>query len=223
MPIRVQASGPVSQDEDIHYAIAVSLEVEVGTALDVYQEIRDRLRVRDRRGFIGKVLLEKRFWKRSASTEDVQSARYSILKDLETFELFETIILLLAWADAEGDPDLWNETCDFYYYIIPDLVLADDIRLRFELLDIVAEYAQKQQKVPYRKPLLSKHRWREQTEILQSKLTERYAALMRSHLLFFHKEELDATRHELAEFIAKIVMSDFSLWDRYSDYTTMDL
>ena len=55
---------------------------------------------------------------------------------------------MLAWADAEGDPELWNETCDFYYYIIPDLVWADDIRLRFELLDIVAEYAQKQQKVP---------------------------------------------------------------------------
>jgi len=174
---------------------------------------------RDRRGFIGKVLLEKRFWKRSASAEDVQSARYSILKDLETFELFETIILMLAWADAEGDPELWNETCEFYYYIVPDLVWADDIRLRFELLDIVAEYAQKQQKVPYRKPLLSKHLWREQTEILQAKLTDRYTALMHSHLLFFHKEELDATRHEWAEFTAKIVISDTNLWDRYSDYS----
>ena len=174
---------------------------------------------RDRRGFIGKILLEKRFWKRSASTEDVQSARYSILKDLEAFELFETIILMLAWADAEGDPELWNETCDFYYYIIPDLVWASDLRLRFELLDIVAEYAQKQQKVPYRKPLLSKHLWREQTEILQSKLTERYAALMHSHLLFFQKEEMDDVRQEWAEFVAKIIMSDFTLWDRYSDYS----
>lgn len=46
LPIRVQASGPVSQDDDIHYAIAVSLEVEVGTEIDVYQEIQDQLRVR---------------------------------------------------------------------------------------------------------------------------------------------------------------------------------
>ena len=42
---------------------------------------------------------------------------------------------------------------------------------------------------------------------------------MHSHLLFFHKEELDATRHEWAEFIAKIVISDTNLWDRYSDYS----
>lgn len=174
---------------------------------------------RDRRGFIGKVLLEKRFWKRSASTEDVQSARYSILNDLEAFELFETIILMLAWADAEGDPELWNETCEFYYYIIPDLVWADDLRLRFELLDIVAEYAQKQKKIPYRKPILSKYLWREQTDILQSKLAERYAAQMHSHLLFFQKEKLDISRYEYAEFVARIVMSDFNLWDRYSDYS----
>lgn len=174
---------------------------------------------RDRRGFIGKVLLEKRFWKRSASTKDVQSARYSILNDLEAFELFETIILMLAWADAEGDPELWNETCEFYYYIILDLVWADDIRLRFELLDIVAEYAQKQQKVPYRKPILSKHLWREQTDILQSKLSKRYAALMQSHLLFFQKEELDTIRHEYADFVATIVISNSNFWDRYSGYS----
>lgn len=174
---------------------------------------------RDRRGFIGKVLLEKRFWKRSADIEQVQSARYSILKDLGAFEQIETVVLMLAWADAEGDPELWNETCEFFYYIIPDLVWAENIRLRFDLLDIIAEYAQKQQKVPYREPILSKYLWREQTEVLQAKLTDRYASLMHSHLLFFHKKELDATRHEWAEFIAKIVISDFSLWENYSDYS----
>jgi len=174
---------------------------------------------RDRRGFIGKVLLEKRFWKRSASTEDVQSARYSILKNLEAFEIFETIILMLAWADAEGDPDLWNEICEFYYYVIPELVWADRLRLRFELLDIVAEYAQKQQKVPYRKPVLAKYQWRQQTEVLQSKLTERYSNLMQSHLLFFYKEELDDIRHSWAEFVAEVIIRNFIFWERYSDYS----
>ena len=66
---------------------------------------------------------------------------------------------------------------------------------------------------------MSKHLWREQTEVLQAKLSERYAVLMHSHLLFFHKEELDTTRHEYAEFVAKIVMTNFSLWERYSDYS----
>ena len=33
------------------------------------------------------------------------------------------------------------------------------------------------------------------------------------------QEELDAMRQEYAEFVAKIVMSDFSLWERYSDYS----
>lgn len=174
---------------------------------------------RDRRGFIGKVILEKRFWKRSAEKEHVQAVRYSILKDLGAFDLIETIIFMLAWADAEGDPELWNETCEFYYYVIPEIVWADDLRLRFELLDIIAEYAQKQKKVPYREPDLSKYCWQKQTKVLQAKLTERYAAQMNSHLLFFMKEELDAMRQEYAEFIAKIVMSDFTLWDRYSDYS----
>ena len=172
---------------------------------------------RDRRGFIGKVLLEKRFWKRSADIDKIQSARYSILKNLEVFEQIETVVLMLAWADAEGDPELWNEICEFFYYIIPDLVWDDGIRVRFDLLDIIVEYAQKQQKVPYRKPVLSKYLWREQTEVLQAKLTEHYTTQMHSHLLFFMKEELDAMRHEYAEFVAKIVMSNFSLWERYSD------
>lgn len=112
-----------------------------------------------------------------------------------------------------------NETCEVFYYIIPDLVWADDIRLRSDLLDIIAEYAQKQQKIPYRKPILSKYLWREQTEVLQAKLTERYAAQMHSHLLFFMKEELDTMQQKYAEFVAKIIMSNFSLWDRYSDYS----
>jgi len=49
LPIRVQcrdgSGGGLSPDEDIRFALAVTLEVEAETAFDVHTEIRDRLRV----------------------------------------------------------------------------------------------------------------------------------------------------------------------------------
>lgn len=49
LPIRVQcrdgSGGGLSPDEDIRFALAVTLEVEAETAYDVHTEIRDRLRV----------------------------------------------------------------------------------------------------------------------------------------------------------------------------------
>ncbi|WP_291201575.1 S8 family peptidase [Hyphomonas sp.] len=52
LPIRVQCreigSGGLSPDEDIRFAIAVSFEVEGNVRFDVYNEIRDKIRVRTR-------------------------------------------------------------------------------------------------------------------------------------------------------------------------------
>jgi hypothetical protein len=49
LPIRVQcrdsSGGGLSPDEDIRFAIAVSLETEIVDGLDIHQEIRDRLQV----------------------------------------------------------------------------------------------------------------------------------------------------------------------------------
>ena len=97
-------------------------------------------------------------------------------------------------------PELWNEICDFYYYIIPEIVWADDLRLRFKLLDLVAEYAVKQKKIPFREPELFKYNWRDETEILTASLTERYAGQMYTHLFFFQKNDLDSLRFSLAGF-----------------------
>ena len=48
-PIRVQcrdgSGGGLSPDEDIRFALAVTLEVEAESLFDVHTEIRDRLRV----------------------------------------------------------------------------------------------------------------------------------------------------------------------------------
>ena len=48
MRIRVQGTGTVSRDEDIPFAIAVSYAVEVGTDLDILDELRNPIRGRTR-------------------------------------------------------------------------------------------------------------------------------------------------------------------------------
>ena len=42
---RDSSGGGLSPDEDIRFAIAVSLETEIVDGLDIHQEIRDRLQV----------------------------------------------------------------------------------------------------------------------------------------------------------------------------------
>jgi hypothetical protein len=54
----------------------------------------------------------------------------------------EEIILLLGWADAIGNPQLWNYICSFYRFMIPELVRVGDLLFPEELLDLVDEIAQ---------------------------------------------------------------------------------
>jgi len=54
LPIRVQcrdgSGGGLSQDDDIRFAVAVSLELEAETLFDIHQEIQDQLRLRAQAG-----------------------------------------------------------------------------------------------------------------------------------------------------------------------------
>jgi len=46
---------------------------------------------------------------------------------------------------------------------------------------------------------------------------------MNTHPFFFLKEETDDFRCSWAVFVAKVVMSDFKFWERYSDYSWLSI
>ena len=52
MPIRVQcqdaSGGALNPDIDVHFALAVTLEVEAGVQFDIHQELREKIRPRVR-------------------------------------------------------------------------------------------------------------------------------------------------------------------------------
>jgi hypothetical protein len=58
-----------------------------------------------------------------------------------TFDTLRAIILMLAWADDLGHPDLWNCICGFYRHMIPEFIGNGDIPFHAEFFDAVDQIA----------------------------------------------------------------------------------
>jgi len=163
-------------------------------------------------GLIGRLILDDDFWNKDADDKIIQLTRFSTLKNIAGFELLQAIILMLAWADTNGDPELWNDLCDFYDSMIPNFILDEDIHIRFKLLDVVDDYARHRIKVPFREPIMPPKAWELKVPELQKFYTDYYADRLAYHHLFFTNKIPEDMRVWWAHLLADTVLEDERLW-----------
>jgi hypothetical protein len=61
-------------------------------------------------------------WPISGDSDNGVEELFELLAKFPTFELLQALILMLPWADDIRNPKLWDRICDFYRFIIPDLL-----------------------------------------------------------------------------------------------------
>jgi hypothetical protein len=63
------------------------------------------------------------------------------LTNFPSFELLQALILMLAWADNIRNPYLWNKICEFYRFMIPDLIDCGSIPCYEDYLSAIDDIA----------------------------------------------------------------------------------
>ena len=165
-------------------------------------------------GSIGKVILDENFWSKNADDKIIQLNRLSYLEDVESFQLLQVIVLMLGWANKNGDQSLWNELCEFYYRMIPSFVMDEDILMRFKLLDIVDDYAQKRTMVAFRKPEPHPKSWRAQRNKFFAVYAEHYFNRFTGSDIISIRKIPEDVRLWWANLLSEVVFEDERLWKK---------
>ena len=126
------------------------------------------------------------------------------------FDRLKIIVVLLAWANAKENHNLWNELCDYYQALIPSVVLEDDISVRFKILDAVDSYALKRKFIGLNKMVSIKGHWRNQD--ISSSFFEHYFSHFVFHPLFVGKSKSENASREFAEILTVVVCGNEQFW-----------
>lgn len=62
-----------------------------------------------------------------------------------TLDSLQALILMLAWADNLGHPDLWNNVCGFYRHMIPELIDRGSIPFHEDFFATVDQIARRRE------------------------------------------------------------------------------
>uniref|UniRef100_UPI002613704B hypothetical protein n=1 Tax=uncultured Erythrobacter sp. TaxID=263913 RepID=UPI002613704B len=66
---------------------------------------------------------------------------FSELGQFPDFKTLAAIVLLLEWANALQNHDLWNSFCGLYRHMIPDFIFRDQVPFHEEVFDAIDRYA----------------------------------------------------------------------------------
>lgn len=211
--------GDIFSQKDIEDAIA-SLGTRVVTSFDPEGKItRDRItylddpnKIIEPYGMIVKIILDDTFWQNGMDNDELLKARFRTLKEMADFDVLQATVLMLAWADNEGDTKLWNHLCGFYQYLIPDFILNEHILFKDEVLAAIDEYAKRRKHVNFRPRIESYHRWEEQKPRMQNYYFEHYFATLCFHDVFLKYKVHESMRWSWAKVVAEVVSKDEHLW-----------
>lgn len=161
---------------------------------------------------VGTFILDDDFQNRSLEHKVIQTAKLAFLEGVNGFEGLQLIVLMLGWADKDGNLKLWNELCDFYYSMLPSFITDESILLRFKLLDIVDDYAQRRTMVRFSKPILQERSWSQNFDEISKYYAIYYANCFTKHDVFFAYKIPDEIRIWWANLLATVVCKEENHW-----------
>lgn len=137
-----------------------------------------------------------------------QEILLSQLSEIPTFETFQAIILMLAWADDDRNTVFWNNICELYRLMLPEFILDGDIPYCEELFLAVDEIAKMRHFLGGILPEDISQCWEDELPRYRTRLVEHYAACLKWHDAFLLLPEdvfTDKAKYELATFMVDIV------------------